>query len=435
MDALTNKDMQDRAEARREQRVTISHRARRFLLNRHFALLWTGQTVSAFGSYITGIGLPLVAFFLLHATYAQIGLLTALGALPGLLLGLFIGVWVDRLPRRPIMLLADLGRAALLALIPLLAFLGLLHLVWLYVVTVLVGLLTVGFEVASLSFMPALLPPDELAEGNSRLGTSSSLAEIAGPPMAGLLISLLTAPVAILLDALSFLVSALCIGLMRVPERPRAVSAERIHVWREIGEGLSVLWRNPMLRAMAAYICTHNFFGGAYAALYLVYAFQLFGTSPLAFSILVALGGVGALGGSFCAGYCARRFGYGRTLVASALFFGSLSFCTPLAAGPLPLVFALMALGQLVGDSGFTVYSINEISLRQELVPAHLLGRVNASMHILGNSILPLGALLAGLLSGVIGIRLTLLIGSSGIFLAVGWLIFSPLWRYRRDLC
>ena len=403
---------------------------RRFFLHRHFALLWTGSTVSRFGSYITSIGLPLAALLLLHATPAQMGLLVALEALPGLFAGLFIGVWVDRLPRRPLMLAADIARALLLALIPLTAALGLLNLVEFYMVAVLVGLLTVSFEIASLSFVPTLLHTDELVIGNSRLGTSDSLAEVAGPPVAGLLISLLTAPLAILLDALSFLFSALCVGLIRVSER-RPASLERPHLWREMREGLGVLWRNRTLRALAAYICTHNFFGGAYAALYLLFTVQLFGQSPYAYSFLVAFGGLGALIGSFCAGLCARRFGYGRTLVGSALFFGVLSFCTPLATGPLPVIFALMAFPQLVGDSGFAVYSINEISLRQTLVPEHLLGRVNACMHILSNSIMPLGALLAGLLSEVIGVRLTLLIGSSGIFLASAWLVFSPLRRYR----
>lgn len=416
--------------ARRASADKLLSRTRRFLLHRHFALLWTGTTVSRFGSYITSIGLPIAALLFLHATPAQMGLLAALGALPGLFVGLFIGVWVDRLPRRPLLLAADVARALLLALVPLSAALGMLSLMELYIVAVLAGLLTVSFEVASLSFVPTLLQSDELLTGNSRLGTSDSLAEIAGPPMAGLLISLMTAPLAILLDALSFLFSALCVSQIRVSES-RPASAERPHLWHEIREGLGVLWHNRLLRALAAYICTHNFFGGAFAALYLLYFVQLFGQRPFAYGILVAFGGLGALVGSFFAGQCARRFGSGRILVGSALLFGTLSFCTPLASGPLPLVFALMAFPQLVGDSGFAVYSINEISLRQTLVPEHLLGRVNACMHILSNSITPIGALLAGLLSEVIGVRLTLLVGCGGIFLSAGWLIFSPLWRYR----
>ncbi len=431
MGGLTNKDTRTHAHVTREQSSGALRRAKRFWLNRHFALLWTGSTVSAFGSYITAIGLPMIAVLLLHVTPLQMGLLAALEALPGLLMGLFIGVWVDRLPRRPIMLLADLGRAVSLTLIPLLAILGLLDLTWLYGVTVLVGLLTVSFEIASLSFLPALLPPEELTAGNSRLGTSASLAEIAGPPSAGLLISLLTAPVAILLDMLSFLFSALCISLVRVPERASATTIGRLHVWREMYEGLSVVWHNRLLRALSAYICTRNFFGGAFVALYLLYTFKLFWMNPFAYSMLVALGGIGALGGSFGAGPLARRFGSRRIVIGLALFSGLFQFLTPLATGPLPLVFALLAISQLFGDAAFAVYSINEISLRQEVAPDHLLGRVNACMHILANGIMPLGALLAGLLSETIGIRWTLLIGASGIFLAGAWLIFSPLWRSK----
>ncbi len=249
--------------------------------------------------------------------------------------------------------------------------------------------------------------------------------------MAGLLISVLTAPVAILLDVFSFLFSALCVSRIRVSEARRADSAARLRLWHEMREGLGLLLRDPILRSLAAYICTHMFFGGAFAALYLLYTMQLFGASPFAYSMLVAFGGIGALGGSFCAHWCARRFGYGRVLVGLPLFFGLLSFCTPLAAGPVPVAFTLMAIPQLFGDTGFAIYSINEISLRQKLVPAHLLGRVNACMHILSNSTVPLGALLAGWLAEVIGVRHVLLIASSGIFLASAWLLFSPLRRYK----
>jgi len=423
--------MQMRKDASSAAHATRFFRLRRFFLHRYFALLWTGQTISRFGSYITEIGLPVAALFLLRATPAQMGLLAALGALPGLLLGLFIGVWVDRLPRRPILIAADLGRALLLGTLPLVAASGLLHLFWLYAVTVLVGLLTVCFEIASLAFLPALLAPEELPAGNGRLGISTSLAEIAGPPMAGLLLQLLSVPVAILLDVCSFLVSALCIGQIRVPEYPQMAEGQRPQFWRELREGVDVLLRNPLLRAMAAYICTRDFSGGAFAALYLLYTVQLFGASPLAFGILVALGGLGALGGSFCASWCARRFGTGRTLICSAVLAGLLSFCTPLAAGTVSVVFALLAFAQLVGDTGFAIYAVNEISLRQTLVPAQLLGRVNSCMHILSTGVTPLGALLAGLLSEIIGVRLTLLVGAGGICLASAWLICSPLWRYK----
>lgn len=429
MDTLTNDAAQEQPEE--GQRAYRRAGLQRFFLHRHFALLWSGQTVSAFGSYITGIGLPMAALLLLHASPAQMGLLTALGALPGLLAGLFIGVWVDRLPRRPVLILSDLARAMLLGLIPLVFFAGILSLSWFYIVTVLVGLLTVSFDVASLAFLPTLLAPDELATGNSRLGTSSSVAEIGGPPMASVLVQLLTAPIAILLDALSFLFSAVCISLIRIPEHPRPISTETRHFWREMREGLSALFGNPVLRAMAAYICSHNFFGGSFAALYLLYTVQLFGNTPFVYSISVAFGGVGALVGSFTAGFFARRFGYGKTMLVSALVFDTLALSAPLAMGPAPLILLMLAVPQLIGDAGFAIYSINEISLRQEIVPEHLLGRINSCMHILSNGIMPVGALLAGLLSERIGIRLTLLIGATGIALSTGWLYFSPLRRVR----
>jgi predicted MFS family arabinose efflux permease len=360
------------------------------------------------------------------------GLLTALAALPGLMFGLVLGVWVDRLPRRSLLIAADLGRALLLSSIPLAAAFGLLHLALFDVVTVLVGLLTACFEVASLAFLPTLLTPEEVFVGNSRLNTSASLAEIAGPPLAGVLIRTLTVPVAILLDVCSFLFSALCLSLIRVTEVPRATFAHRRHLWGEIREGLGVLLGDPLLRALAACLCTQNLFGGAFAVLYLIFILQRFEATTVIYGLLVACGGVGALAGSFCANWCTRRFGPGRTLIGSALLHGLLSFCTPLAAGPTLVVFLLLALSQLIGDTGFAIYSISEVSLRQQRVPDHLLGRVNACMQMLSTGIMPLGALLAGLLSERIGIRLTLLIGSAGMALAPAWLFFSPVRRLSR---
>jgi predicted MFS family arabinose efflux permease len=401
---------------------------RAFFLHGPFALLWTGQTVSLFGSSISQLGLPLIAVLLLHATPAQLGLLAALGALPGVGLALLIGVWVDRLPRRALLLVADIGRALLLALIPLLAATGLLHFTWLAGIAALSGVCSVGFEVACLSFLPSLLQPEELFTGNSRLATSSALAEIAGPPLAALLIGWLTAPLAILLDACSFLCSALCLSLIRLPAGPGR-QMEQVSAGRQISQGLRALLGDPRLRALAVYTSLQSFFGGTFAALYLVYTFRLFGA--LACSLLVACGGLGACIGSGCAAWCARRFGSGRTLVAAALLFGVLAFGTPLAAGPAPVVFLLLALSQCVGDTGFAVYTISEISLRQQLVPQALLGRASACLYMLSAGSLPLGALLAGLLSELIGMRLTLLVGACGLLLAVTCLLCSPLRHCR----
>jgi predicted MFS family arabinose efflux permease len=404
---------------------------RAFFLHGPFALLWTGQTVSLFGSYISELGLPLIAVLLLGATPAQLGLLVALGALPGVGLALLIGVWVDRLSGRTVMLVADIGRALLLTLIPLLAATGLLHIAWLALIAALIGVCSVGFEVASLSFLPCLLQPEELFTGNSRLATSSSLAEVAGPPLAALLIGSLTAPLAVLLDACSFLFSALCLSLIR-PPGPSVepdLPVERASTARQISQGLRTLLSDPRLRALAAYTGLRSFFGGTFAALYLIYTFRLFGALPC--SLLVACGGLGAFLGSCGAAWCARRFGSGPTLIGAALLFGVLAFGTPLAAGPAPVAFLLLAFSQLLGDTGFAVYAISEISLRQQLVPQAVLGRVSASLHMLSVGALPPGALLAGLLSELIGMRLTLLVGACGLLLAVACLLFSPL-RHSR---
>jgi len=404
---------------------------RTFLLHRSFALLWTGQTISLFGSAISDLGLPLIAVVLLHATPAQLGLLTALGALPGAGLALLIGVWVDRWPRRSLMLLADSGRALLLAMLPLLAATGLLQFAWLAGIAALGSVCSVSFEVASLAFLPSLLPAEDLLTGNSRLAISSSLAEIAGPPLAALLISWLSAPLAVLLDACSFLCSALCLALIRQPGvliRP-VLQVEHVSTRRQISEGLRVLLGDPRLRALAIYTGLRSFFGGTFAALYLIYTFRLFGA--LACGLLVACGGLGAFVGSWIAPCCARRLGSGRALITATLLFGVLAFGTPLAAGPPPVAFALLALSQLVGDVGFSIYTISEISLRQQLVPQALLGRVNACLHMLSTAALPPGALLAGLLSELIGIRLTLLVGACGMVLAVACLCASPL-RHAR---
>src|SRR5437763_5254338 len=218
--------------------------------NADFVKLWIGQTISHAGSGITGVALPLTAVLVLSATPVQMGILNALDGLAVLLIGLFAGVWVDRLRRRPVLIATDLGRALLLGSIPLAAFLHLLRIEQLYIVGALTAILTVFFNVADESFLPALLPQQDLVEGNSKLGASDSLAEISGPAVAGPLVQVLGGPVAILFDAVSFLCSALCIGLIRKPEPPQS-TAQQQSFWLEITEGLRLIMGNPLLRALA----------------------------------------------------------------------------------------------------------------------------------------------------------------------------------------
>lgn len=410
-----------------------SKEERGFFINRNFRLLWSGQTVSEFGSRITREGLPLAANLVLRATPIQMGLLAAIGTLPILFVALFAGAWLDRLRRRPVLIIADLGRALLLLSIPLSAMFGLLHIEQLYIIAALVGILTVVFEVANQSFLPRLVSRERLVEANSKLSASASLAEIGGPTLAGVLVQTITAPLAILFDALSFLVSAWCAGLMRISEPPPATIQERQNLWREIREGMRLLLANPVLRAITLSASIRNFFGGAYATLYSLFLIRELGVTPALYGVLVTLGGIGALAGAFTAGRLVQRIGLGKTLIGTKLL-SVVSLLTPLAGGPMIVTIAMLIPGQLVGDFGMEIYSINEVSLRQAIVPDHLLGRVNASAQFLVEGVGPIGALLAGLLGGLIGMRSTLLIATSLSWLiSCALLLFSPLRVLRRS--
>jgi len=402
----------------------ITNVLRRFLINRAFGLLWSGQTISVLGSHITGSAIPLIAILVLGARPIEVGLLAALSALPSLLFSLPIGVWVDRLPRRPLLMLADIVRALLLLSLPIASLPGQLQMPQLYLVAVLLSACTICFDMAYQAFLPQIVAYQELVEGNSKLGTSSSLAEIGGPPLAGGLIQLLGAPLAVLFDALSFLLSALSIGLIRVREVQSTEPPEKQgrHALRE---GLHALFDDPLLRTLAIYTTIRTFFGGAFAALYTIYIVRELRIVPALYGTLVALGGVGALLGSLILPYLTRRFGSTRTLLCGAFLHSVLALLTPLAGGPTLLVLAILGISQLLGDVGFQLYAIHEISLRQGRVPLHLQGRVNALIGFLVSGIAPLGTLLAGIASEYIGIRFTILCGAGGMLLSTVWLLYA----------
>jgi MFS family permease len=397
--------------------------------NTDFSKLWIAQAVSAFGSRITREGLPYAAVLTMSATPTQMGYLAAAGAVPVLAFGLFAGVWVDRLKRRPILIATDFARALALAFVPLAAMLGILSIWHLYVVAAVMGILTLFFDVADRSYLPAIVRRDQIMEANSKLSVTGSLAEVGGPALAGVLVQLLTAPIAIAFDALSFLWSALFIGLIKKSE-PRhipEVGHEAHNVWREIGEGLRLIWGNRVLRALAASAAMRGFFGWFYAALYTFYAIHELGLTAGVVGLLVSAGGVGALIGAALAGRLSRRFGLGPLLITTSFAGGTLALFVPLASGPYFLVVAAMFVAQFFGDSVWEVYAINETSLRQMVVPGHLLGRANATMQFVVGGAGPIGALIAGALAQASSARFALLIASLGMLAATLWLFFSPL--------
>lgn len=396
-----------------------------------FMRLWTGQTISKFGSQIGDGALQFAAILVLGATPVQLGLLAAARTAPVLLFGLLAGVWVDRLRRRPILIAADLGRGLLLCSIPAAALLGALRMEQLYIVAVLVSLLSLFFDVAYQSYLPALVRREQLVEGNSKLSISDSVAEIAGPPLGGALVQLISAPLAVLVDALSFLASALALALIRVRE-PGPPPARRQHIWRDIVEGLRVALGTPVLRALLGSAVTISLAGGVVGALYNLYAIQELGLSPAAVGLVIGVGGLSALVGGLVAERAARRFGVGRAIVGGLALGGGAQMLILLARGPVALNLALLLLAQ-AADIGLAVYFINEVSLRQTITPDRLLGRVNASAGFLMAGAGLIGALLGGALGQAAGLRVTMAAGLVGMLLSSLWLVFSPV-RSLREL-
>ncbi len=389
--------------------------------------LWSAQTVSVFGSQVTMVALALTAVLTLHAAPLQMGLLRALGAAPALMIALFAGVLVDRLPRRPLLVGADLGRAVLLGSIPCAALLGVLGMGQLYIVVFLAGVLTTVFDVSHMSFVPALVEPEQLVDGNSKLQTTFSLAYVLGPGLAGSLVALVTAPFAIAVDALSFLVSALVIGVIRVAGVTPRAPARRESMRRDIGEGLRVVFGSPVLRALALFAGTHFFFTSAILSLLTLYASSDLGVPPALIGVVFAAFGVGYLLGALIGRGMARRFGLGPASIGGAVLNGVAVLLLPLAGGHGIVSVALLVASQLFLGLGIMVNDVPETSLRQALTPDRLRGRVNATIRFVARGPSLFGALLGGALGQVVGLRLTLLVLGVGLLCAPLWLIFSPI--------
>src|SRR5437016_10737752 len=400
--------------------------------NRDFLKLWAGQSVSLFGSQVTRLALPLAAVLTLHAGAAQMGLLGAALLTPYLVFGLFAGVLVDRLRRRPILIAADVGRAALLAVIPVLAISGRLRIEHLYAIGFLFGTLEVFFEVAYQSFVPRIVERDQLTQANSRLQLSDSAAQVAGPGLAGALVQLLTAPVAIILDAASFVVSAITLVLIRTSEAPHS-SVQRPGAWAELREGLVLVVGQPWLRAIAGCTATLNFFANLLMTVYILYATSSLGLPPALIGAIFAVGGVSTIFGTMLAGPVARRLGIGRALLGASLVIGIAGLLIPIAAGPGPVAIALLIGTQVLWGLSRPVFDINQLSLRQAITTDRFQGRVNATMLFIVWGVIPFGSLLGGALGSTIGLRVTIVVGAAGMLLAVMCVVFSPI-RHLRTL-
>lgn len=392
-----------------------------------FSRLWAGQTISAFGSMIGGGALQFTAILFLRATPIQMAFLAAANLVPGFLVALPAGAWIDRMQRRPVMIGADLGRALLLGSIPLAALLHVLRMEQVYLVAALSGALTFLFDIAYRAYLPSLVTGGEaLIEANSRLAASASVAEITGFGIGGWLVQWLSGPAAIQADAISFLVSAACVRSIRVPEPAFRRAEERRHVGREMLDGVRLILRSPLLRPLAASSATLQIGWGMYGAIVLLFVTRGLGFQPGVAGVIFSTGGLSSLLGAVAARPLLRRFGVGRVLILALTVFGVTQFFIPLARGATLAAAMLIVAGQLIGDFSEEIYEIDDLSLRQVFAPERSLGRVEAAIRFLGLGASLAGALLAGVLGQWLGLRATLVIATLGTFLGALWLVLSP---------
>ncbi len=397
--------------------------------NPDFKRLWAAHSASLVGSEITVLALPLMAVLMLDATPVQMGVLAAAGTAPFLLCSLLAGVWVDRRRRRPVLIGADLARAGLLLSIPFAAWKGVLGMEQLYVVTFVVGVFSVFFEVADYAYVPSLVGRESVVEANSKLQISYSAAEAGGPGVAGLLVQFISAPGAIVIDAVSFLVSAILLRRIETPEPPVGPQTSR-GVRHDVGSGLRALLGHRLLRPIVLASIADSIFLKAIAAIFVLYATRELEISPLMLGVILAIGGIGAIPGALLSAPAARRFGVGPTIIGGWLIGAATWLLVPLATGPaaMPVLATSMLLGGIAG----TIVNVQQWSLRQLVTPDALQGRVTASHRFLVYGAYPLGALLGGWLGAALGLRQAIALCALGALTAPMWVARSPL-RYLRE--
>jgi len=389
--------------------------------------------VSELGSVVTRTAVPLVALLVLGAGPFEMALLVVSASLAVLLVGFLAGAWVDRLRRLPLLVWADAIRAVLLFSIPAAYLAGLLRIEQLYVVVFLESCLGALFDAAYPAYVPSLIGVGRVVEGNSKLATSSSLAEIGGPGLGGGLVQVIGAPFAILIDAISFVVSAISLMLIRRPEPPRPPRTSPTPIRQEILEGLRLVRQHPVLVPLALRSIIAHVAGSFYGVLYTIYLIQDLRLSPFLLGVVVSAGGVGSLVGSFFASRVIARLGFGPALIWTATGASVIGVLTPLAGGPLVFAVLMVFLPQLIGDGLQTIEGVAELSLIQGVVPDRILGRVSATLEVFSHGIAyPLGALLAATLAGWIGIRGGIAIGWAGMAASILFLVRSPLPRVRQ---
>jgi MFS family permease len=369
-----------------------------------FIKFWIGQSISVFGAQFSPLAIGTIAVLTLRASPLQMGLLAFLNTIPFLTLGLFAGVWADRHRRRRIMIIADFGRSLTLFTIPVAAVFYVMTMNLLYLVTLVAGIFTVFFEIAYQSYLPRLVQKSLLVQANSRLEATKSISQVAGPTADGFAIALISAPLAVLGDTFGYLASSFSLLLIRKPEEVEG-AGERRSIWRDIREGLAVVFGDKRLRAIAGATATFNFFGNAFGAIQLKYYYDhLQMTSPQV-GLSFGIGSIGGVIGALVANRVTRVLGMGRTIILSAALGGvsmvSVYFATPSDA------FLVATIAAFITTFFVLLYNIPQVSFRQALVPIEIQGRMNATIRTIVWGVMPLGGLMGGIVAEFIGVHLT----------------------------
>ena len=392
-----------------------------------FLKLWAGQGISELGSQVSLLALPTVAILVLGATPFQVGLLAACETLAFPVLGLVAGVYVDRLPRRPIMIACDVGRLLALASVPVAFALGVLSMPQLYAVALITGVGTVFFDVAYQSYLPALIPRADLIEGNTKLQVTGSVAQMAGPALGGFLIQLLGPARAVAADAATFLVSVVSLAWIRRAEPSPAPAKEsgRGGFFAEMWEGIQVVFGNSTIWKIAGSTSTSNLGSNLFFAVFLIFLYRILHLSPGTVGVIFAAGAVGGLLGALTAAWIPRRIGLGPTLFVTMLVSGLSMILIPLAqyGFAIPLLFASMFVTSFV----IPVYNINQVSLRQAIVPDRLQGRMNATVRTIIWGTNPIGAFIGGIIGSTYGTVPALYAGIAVSLLAGFWILLGPI--------
>jgi MFS family permease len=395
-----------------------------------FLKLWAAQSISQLGDQVTLLALPLVAVLTLDASAAQMGFLVAAELMPHLLFSLFAGVWIERVQsRRRLMIVADIARAALLVSIPVAAAFGVLTFPQLYAVAFAVGTFAVMFDVSWSTLFVSVVPRRDVVDANSKFSLSRSVSFVAGPSIAGFLVQLLTAPVTLLVDAFSYLGSALFLGRISATEPP--LEEERNGIIRRLSEGFRFVLRDELIRPELLCVATINLFNFVFHAIFVLYATRELHVRPGLLGLILGAGAVGGIVGALFARRIERAIGIGPAFTLGSVLFPLPLVLVPLASGSDLVIALMLGAAEFLCSVGVMILDVNAGSLMLFRTPDRLRARMAGTFRFVNYGVRPIGALLGGALGTAIGLQTTLWIGVLGALLGVVWLLASPIPRLR----